>query len=99
MVGARYASANGCQFAAPLAKELGENDLLTVSGLAQGIDSFMHKGSLATGPVAVIAGRIDNIYPLENEGLYRQIPQNGAIISEQPFGTLPYSGAFPGLAG
>jgi DNA processing protein len=96
MVGARNASANGCQFAGRLAKELGESGLITVSGLARGIDSFVHKGSLATGTVAVIAGGIDNIYPPENEPLYQQLRESGAIISEQPFGALPYSGAFPG---
>ena len=96
LVGARNASANGCQFGQRLAKELGESGFSVVSGLARGIDTFVHKGSLATGTVAVIAGGIDNIYPPENEALYRQIGESGAIISEQPFGSLPYSGAFPG---
>ena len=96
MVGARNASANGCQFAQRLAKELGANGLAVSSGLARGIDTFVHKGSLATGTVAVIAGGIDNIYPPENAPLFAQIRESGAIISEQPFGALPYSGAFPG---
>lgn len=96
MVGARNASATGCQFAQRLAKELGENGLTVVSGLARGIDTFAHKGSLAHGTVAVIAGGIDNIYPPENAILYQQIRESGAVISEQPFGAIPYSGAFPG---
>lgn len=96
MVGARNASANGCQFAQRLARELGESGLTVASGLARGIDTYAHKGSLSTGTVAVIAGGIDNIYPPENESLYRQIREAGAIISEQPFGSLPFSGSFPG---
>jgi len=96
LVGARNASANGCQFAGRLAKELGENGLAVASGLARGIDTYVHKGSLAHGTVAVIAGGIDNIYPPENEPLFKQIRETGAIISEQPFGTLPFAGAFPG---
>jgi DNA processing protein len=96
MVGARNASANGCQLAHKLARELGEYGLLVTSGLARGIDSFAHKGALATGTVGVIAGGIDNIYPPENAALYQQIRESGAIISEQPFGSLPYSGSFPG---
>ncbi|MDE3060808.1 MAG: DNA-processing protein DprA [Pseudomonadota bacterium] len=96
MVGARNASANGCQFAARLAKELGSAGLTVASGLARGIDTFVHKGSLAGGTVAVIAGGIDNIYPSENEPLFKQIRDSGAIISEQPFGAIPFSGAFPG---
>jgi DNA processing protein len=96
MVGARNASANGCQLAHKLARELGEHGLLVTSGLARGIDSFAHKGALATGTVGVIAGGIDNIYPPENAPLYQQIRESGAIISEQSFGSLPYSGSFPG---
>jgi len=96
MVGARNASANGCQFAQRLAKELGEHGLAVASGLARGIDTYVHKGSLLSGTIAVIAGGIDNIYPPENEALYKQVRDSGAIISEQPFGMLPYSGAFPG---
>jgi DNA processing protein len=96
IVGARNASANGCQFGQHIAQELGENGLSVVSGLARGIDTFVHKGSLATGTVAIIAGGIDTIYPPENAGLYQQIREHGAIISEQAFGALPYSGSFPG---
>jgi len=96
IVGARNASANGCQFAQRLARELGDSGLIVASGLARGIDSFVHKGSLATGTIAVIAGGIDNIYPPENEALYQQIRESGAIVSEQAFSAIPYSGAFPG---
>ncbi len=96
MVGARNASAGGCQLAQKLAKELGDNGIIVASGLARGIDTFVHKGSLKTGTVAVIAGGIDNIYPPENAALYQQIFEQGAVISEQPFGGLPYAGSFPG---
>lgn len=96
MVGARNASAAGCQFAQKLAKDLGEHGFIVASGLARGIDTFVHKGALAGGTVAVIAGGIDNIYPPENAILYEQIKENGAIVSEQPFGAIPFSGAFPG---
>ncbi|MDX1974315.1 MAG: DNA-processing protein DprA [Rickettsiales bacterium] len=96
IVGARNASANGCQFAQRISKELSEQKFLVTSGLARGIDSFAHKGALPHGTVAVIAGGIDNIYPPENEALYAQIREQGAIISEQPFGMAPFAGSFPG---
>jgi DNA processing protein len=96
MVGARNASANGCQFATRLARELGEAGLVVASGLARGIDAFAHKGALKSGTVAVIAGGIDNIYPPENRDLFAQLKESGAIISEQPFGAIPFSGSFPG---
>lgn len=96
LVGARNASAHGCQFAQKLARELGEAGLGVISGLARGIDTYVHKGSLPTGTVGVIAGGIDNVYPPENAALFQQLRDTGAIISEQPFGMLPFSGSFPG---
>lgn len=96
IVGARNASAGGCQLAQKMARELGEKDITIVSGLARGIDSFAHKGSLKSGTVAVIAGGINNVYPPENKNLYQEIFEQGAVISEQPFGGLPYAGSFPG---
>ncbi len=96
MVGARNASANGCAFARKLASDLGAEKYVVVSGLARGIDSHAHRGSLATGTVAVIGGGIDNIYPPENEALYNEIAETGAIISEMPFGMKPLAHSFPG---
>lgn len=95
MVGARNASANGCAFARKLASELGEAKYVVVSGLARGIDAAAHRGSLASGTVAVIGGGIDNIYPAENEILYNEIAEAGAIISELPFGAKPHARSFP----
>jgi len=95
MVGARNASANGCAFAKKIATELAARQIAVVSGLARGIDTAAHRGSLEGGTVAVIAGGIDNIYPPDNETLYREIAKQGAIISEAPFGTTPKARHFP----
>lgn len=95
MVGARNASANGCAFARKLANDLGEAKYTIISGLARGIDAAAHRGSLATGTVAVIGGGIDNIYPPENEMLYNEIAESGAIISELAFGAKPHARSFP----
>lgn len=96
IVGARNASANGCAFARKLASDLGEAKYSVVSGLARGVDSAAHRGSMATGTIAVIGGGIDNIYPPENEALYAEIAETGAILSEMPFGMKPLSHSFPG---
>jgi DNA processing protein len=96
IVGARNASAGGCQFAQKIAKELGEKGIIVVSGLARGIDSYAHKGALQYGTVGVIAGGINNIYPPENSILYNQLFEKGAVISELAFGSAPFAGSFPG---
>lgn len=96
MVGARNASANGCQFAGKLARDLGERGYIVVSGLARGIDSYAHRGALETGTIGVIAGGIDTVYPPENKSLFNDLRKKGAIISEQPFAATPYAASFPG---
>jgi DNA processing protein len=95
IVGARNASALGRKFAGTLAAELGAAGFVVVSGLARGIDTSAHEGSLASGTCAVIAGGIDVIYPPENAGLYERIKAEGTIISEMPFGQTPQARHFP----
>lgn len=96
IVGARNASANGCRYAGLLAKKLGEEyKMITVSGLARGIDTAVHAASLATGTVAVVGGGINCIYPPENKELFHKIGQQGAVISEFPYDTVPKAQNFP----
>lgn len=95
MVGARNASAAGRRFAESMARELGEAGYVVVSGLARGIDTASHHGSLATGTIAVLAGGIDNIYPPENASLYQSIAEQGLLLCDQPLGLTPRSGHFP----
>jgi DNA processing protein len=95
MVGARNASAAACRFARGLAQTLGEAGLLVVSGLARGIDSAAHDGSLATGTAGVIAGGIDVVYPPENAERQRAVAERGLLIAEMPPGTEPRARHFP----
>ena len=95
IVGTRLPSINGLRFCGNLAKELGALDFVIVSGLAKGIDTEAHKNSLNTGTIAVIAGGIDVVYPLENAHHYQSIRENGLIISDRAFGTSPSSKLFP----
>ena len=67
IVGARNASAAACRFARSIAHDLGNEGLVVVSGLARGIDSAAHDGSLESGTIGVIAGGIDVFYPPEND--------------------------------
>ena len=95
MVGARNASLNGRNFARKLAAELGRSGMVVSSGLARGIDTAAHQGALATGTVAVMAGGVDIIYPPENESLWRDIAETGAVVSEMAVGTQPQASYFP----
>ena len=95
MVGARNASAAACRFARQLAFDLGSAGAVIVSGLARGIDTAAHDGSLETGTIAVIAGGIDIFYPPENEARQRAIAERGLLVAEQPPGTEPRARHFP----
>jgi DNA processing protein len=95
IVGARNASAAACRFARGLALELGKEGVVVVSGLARGIDSAAHDGSLESGTIAVIAGGVDVFYPPENETRQRDIAERGLLIAEMPPGTEPKARHFP----
>ena len=95
IVGARNASAAACRFARSLAYDLGERDIVIVSGLARGIDTAAHDGSLETGTVGVIAGGIDVFYPPENEGRQKALYERGLVLAEMPPGTEPRARHFP----
>ncbi len=95
IVGARNASALGHRFARGIARDLGEAGFVITSGLARGIDTAAHKGSLETGTVAVMAGGINVIYPPENARLFDEIAAKGAIVAEMPFAFQPTAQHFP----
>ncbi|HKD47031.1 MAG TPA: DNA-processing protein DprA [Rhizomicrobium sp.] len=95
VVGARNASALARKFAHLLARDLGDAGLVVVSGLARGIDSAAHEAALEHGTVAVVAGGVDVVYPPENEALYSAIAEQGAVVSEMPWGYAPQARHFP----
>jgi len=95
IVGARSASTAGRRFAGVLAAELGAMGFVVVSGLARGIDAAAHRGSLATGTAAVLAGGVDDIYPPENADLADAVRLKGCIVSERPPGFRARAQDFP----
>lgn len=95
MVGARNASAAACRFARALALALGEAGVAVASGLARGIDTAAHQGSIGTGTIGVIASGIDIAFPPENRELQERVASEGLLIAEQPPGTEPLARFFP----
>ena len=95
LVGARSASSLGLRMARRLGESLGAAGLVVVSGLARGVDAEAHAAALATGTVAVQAGGVDHIYPVENTRLAADILAQGCLLSEQPMGMEPQARHFP----
>lgn len=100
IVGARNASPNGQRFAFKIAQELSQPKLAIepyhiTSGMARGIDTAAHQGGMQTGSIAVLAGGVDVAYPQENNKLYHELIERGAVVSEMPLGTEPAARLFP----
>ncbi len=95
LVGARNASINGQRFARQAASEIGAAGYLVTSGMARGIDTAAHQGAISRGTIAVLGGGVDVVYPRENEKLYAEIVEKGAVCSEVPLGTTPQARHFP----
>ncbi len=97
IVGTRRPTSYGKEQAEKFAKELVENNITIVSGLARGIDTIAHASALKFGgrTIAVIGSGLDVIYPAENKKLAKMIEENGAVISEYPLGTKPDAQNFP----
>lgn len=95
IVGARNASAAACRFARDLAFALAGEGLVVVSGLARGIDTAAHQGSVDGGTIGVIASGIDVAFPPENAELQERVAREGLLVTEHPPGTEPLSRHFP----
>ncbi len=97
MIGSRRCTRYGIRCASKISKELSQNGVCIVSGMAEGIDAASHSGGLeAEGKtIAVLGGGVDFIYPSCNAELYKKICQNGLVISEYPLSTRPKKQNFP----
>lgn len=98
MVGTRHSTASGMNFMSDLAQEFVKHGFAITSGMAMGTDTSAHIGALKESgnsqTIAVLAGGVDYIWPLENESLYYEIIDRGIVISEMPVGTKPLAKNF-----
>jgi len=99
IVGTRNATAAGRDTATTLGRDLAGAGVHVVSGLARGIDACAHRGALqAAGggrPVAVVASGHDVVYPREHRELWRNVAEQGLLLSESAPGTPPEAYRFP----
>jgi len=100
IVGTRRCSSYGKQIAFKIAKDLAETGLIIVSGMAKGIDTFVHKGCLEGNgkTIAVLGTGLDknSIYPKENTRLANEIiKKGGCLISEHPSEVPGFKSNFP----
>jgi len=97
VIGARNCSGYGRQMAREFARELAENGIQVISGMARGIDGLAEDAAMSAGGYAcsVLGCGIDTCYPRENKGLYDRCMASGCILSEYAPGTPPNPRFFP----
>jgi len=97
VVGSRNATGYGVTATQRLCSDLALLGLTIVSGMAKGIDTAAHQGTLmAKGKtIAVLGSGLERIYPAENKKLFHEITKDGAVISEFSLATEPEAHNFP----
>lgn len=100
IVGTRKPTPYGKEVAETISREIAENNISIVSGLAFGIDGIAHKTAVKVKKrtIGVLGSGIDDasIYPQDHARLAHDILEsNGALISEFPPGTPPFKHHFP----
>lgn len=97
IVGSRRVSTYGRQVTSQLARQLAEQGVVIISGLAMGIDAIGHQSALEAGGlcIAVLPGPLDKIVPATNLRLAERILENGgALASEYASGEVAYKQNF-----
>ena len=98
IVGTRKPTRYGRWAAEEFSSSLAKNGIITISGLAYGIDSEVARNTISVGgkTIAVLGGGINEIYPSSNEGLARSIVRNGGLILSEYFPSFkPTKYTFP----
>jgi DNA processing protein len=98
LVGTRQMSAYGRRVAQAFVAPLVENGLVTVSGLASGIDTIVAEETIKAkgSTIAVLAHGLHYIFPAANEKLAERIVENGGlIVTEEALGVEADTFRFP----
>jgi DNA processing protein len=97
VVGARHATARAREVAGRLGRDLARAGACVVSGLALGVDGAAHRGALdgGGGTIAVLGRGADAAYPPAHRKLFREILEQGLVVSEFLPGTPPLPYHFP----
>jgi len=88
IIGSRKASPQGIENAQNIAKILIENQVIIVSGLAEGIDTAAHETAIRMGgkTIAVIGTPLNKTFPSKNFDLQQEIMKNHLVVSQFPIG-------------
>jgi len=88
IIGTRKPSSDGLKAAERITRALVGNNVIIVSGLAEGIDTHAHQTAIKFGgkTIAVIGTPLNKVYPQKNSQLQQEIMKNHLVISQYPIG-------------
>ncbi len=97
IVGTRKMSDYGREIAEDFAYNFAKSGAYVISGLAKGVDTAAHWGTIRAGgyTVGVLGNPIGEVYPRENEAAFEALYQKGLVISELYPGAPRTRGDFP----
>lgn len=97
VVGTRRATEFGIKVTERFCYNLAREGVVTVSGLALGIDAASAWATIKAGgiAVAVLGNGLDIVYPHANAELYSALAQYGCIMTEYPPSSPPIGSHFP----
>lgn len=97
VVGGRNASHESREIAGMFGRQLAENGIAVVSGMARGIDIAAQKGAMEIPggrTYGVLGTGIDICYPRQHIEQYMQMQTQGGVLSEYAPGTPGFAGNF-----
>lgn len=97
IVGSRLKTAYGSAVLNLFLPKLLKHQIVTVSGLAKGIDAEVHEKTinLKGKTIAIVGTGLDLAYPKINKDLQLEIAKNHLLVSEYPMGSAPERHHFP----
>ncbi|MBR5623400.1 DNA-processing protein DprA [bacterium] len=97
IVGSRDATEYGRHVAYRWAARIAGAGIPIISGLAAGVDTAAHEGALSAGgrTIALLGYGFGYVYPKENERLFDEIAEKGAVITEYAWRKALGKGSFP----
>jgi DNA processing protein len=97
IVGTRKATSYGKRVCEEIVRDLSNDNILIISGMAYGIDTCAHREALNNGlnTVGVMAHGLDRIYPNENRNMARRMLGQGGLITEFMSNSKPDRENFP----
>jgi DNA processing protein len=97
VIGTRDVSELGRKRANKFARELVEQGIVVVSGLAAGVDAQALQAAIGNGGsvIAVIGTPLDKAYPIQNALLQEEIYRDHLLISQFPIGSRTFPSHFP----